>query len=373
MTGPIVRTGPVGVAIIGAGNISTQYLDNLTTFPDVRVLVVADLLEDVAAARAAEYGIEISGGVALALNHPDVEIIVNLTIPAMHVEVATAAVNSGKHVWSEKPFSLDRASGRGLLDAADAAGVRLGCAPDTFLGAGLQTARRLIDSGEIGTPLTARTVFQTPGPESWHPNPAFLFQEGAGPVFDMAPYYLTALIQAFGPLAEVVAVGSTARPTRVVGSGPKAGEEFAVEVPTHVSAIARFESGATSQSVYSFESPLPHTGFIEITGTEATLSLPDPNNFDGDISIWRAGDEEWTVIPATGPSHGRGMGVVDMARAIRSGGEHRATGTQAYHVLDAMVSMIESVQTGAFVAVESTLTRSAALPEDWDPAAQTLN
>lgn len=372
MTGPSVRTGRVGVAVIGAGNISTQYLDNLTNFPDVRVLVVADLDEEVAAARAEKYGIEISGGVATALNHPDVEIVVNLTNPAAHVEVATAAVNAGKHVWSEKPFSLDRESGLGLLKAADAAGVRLGCAPDTFLGAGLQTARRLVDAGAIGTPLTAQTVFQTPGPESWHPNPAFLFQEGAGPVFDMAPYYLTALVQAFGPLDRVVAVGGAARPTRVVGSGPKAGEEFAVEVPTHVSAIAQFESGATSQSVYSFESPRTQTGFIEITGTEATLSLPDPNNFDGDIRIWHDGDEEWTVIPATGPSHGRGMGVVDMARAIRSGEEHRATGEQAYHVLDAMVSMIESVETGAFVTVASTVARSAALPEGWDPAAATL-
>jgi len=227
-------SGPVGVGVIGAGVISKQYLDNLTVFPDLKVHVIADLFEDVAAARAKEYGIAQSSGVDAALNHPDVEIVVNLTIPAAHVEVATAAVNAGKHVWTEKPFSLDRESGLGLLKAADAAGMRLGCAPDTFLGAGLQTARRIIERGDIGTPLTAMTMFQTPGPESWHPNPAFLFQHGAGPLFDMGPYYLTALVQTFGSVRRVAAVGSKAKHVRVIGSGPKAGEEFTVEVQWHV-------------------------------------------------------------------------------------------------------------------------------------------
>ncbi len=364
--------GPVGVAVIGAGNISKQYLDNLTTFPDLKVHLIADLFEEAAEARAKEYGIAEWGGVDAALNHPDVEIIVNLTIPAAHVEVATAAVNAGKHVWTEKPFSLDRDSGLGLLKVADAAGLRLGCAPDTFLGAGLQTARRLIERGEIGTPLTATTMFQVPGPEAWHPNPAFLFQHGAGPLFDMGPYYLTTLVQTFGSIRKVAAVGSKAKDVRVIGTGPKAGEEFAVEVPTHISALAQFESGASSQSIFSFEAPRPRAGFVEITGTEATISLPDPNNFDGDIRLWRAGDEEWTLIPATGPSQGRGMGVLDMARSIRAGVPHRATGTLAYHVLDTMVSMSESVDSGTFVDVESSATASPALPEDWDPTASTL-
>ncbi|ALE04437.1 oxidoreductase (plasmid) [Arthrobacter sp. ERGS1:01] len=366
------KSGPVGVAVIGAGNISKQYLDNLTTFPDVKVLVVADLFEDAAAARAAEYGIEAFGGVDTALNHPDVEIVVNLTIPAAHVEVATAAVRAGKHVWTEKPFSLDRDSGLGLLKEAAAAGMRLGCAPDTFLGAGLQTARRLIDAGKIGTPLTALTMFQSPGPESWHPNPAFLFQQGAGPLFDMAPYYLTALVQTFGPIAKVAAVGSTAFPTRTIGSGPKAGEVFDVEVPTHVSAIAQFESGASSHSVFSFESPKSRMGFVEITGTEGTISLPDPNNFDGEIKFCKAGEDEWTAVAAEGPANGRGMGVLDMARSIRAGIPHRVPGELAYHVLDAMVSIAESVDSGEFVAVESTAPASPALPSDWNPTEATL-
>lgn len=366
------KTGPVGVAFIGAGNISKQYLDNLTTFPDVKVHVIADMFEDVAAARAAEYGIQTHGGVDAALNHPDVEIIVNLTIPAAHVEVATAAVRAGKHVWTEKPFSLDRESGLALLKEADAAGVRLGCAPDTFLGAGLQTARRLIDDGEIGTPLTALTMFQSPGPESWHPNPAFLFQQGAGPLFDMAPYYLTTLVQTFGSIARVAAVGSKAFPTRTVGSGPKAGEVFEVEVPTHVSAIAQFAGGASSHSVFSFESPRPRMGFVEITGTEGTIALPDPNNFDGEIRIQKLGDDDWTTVPAQGPDQGRGMGVLDMARSIRAGVPHRAQGELAFHVLDAMVAITESVDTGEFVAVTSTAPRSEPVPVDWAPTAATL-
>jgi predicted dehydrogenase len=192
---PNSRTGPVGIGIIGAGVISKQYLDSFSTFPDLNVHVVADVREEAAAARAAEYGIESSGGVEAALRDPDVEIIVNLTVPAAHVEVATAAIFAGKHVWSEKPFSLDLETGQGLLKFADGAGLRLGCAPDTFLGAGLQTALRIIARGDIGVPLTALTLMQSPGPESWHPNPAFLFQEGAGPLFDVGPYYLTALVQ----------------------------------------------------------------------------------------------------------------------------------------------------------------------------------
>ena len=366
------RGGPVGIGVIGAGNISKQYLDNLTTFPDLQVHVIADLYEEAAQARATEYSVPEWGRPEKALNHPDVEIIVNLTIPAAHVEVATAAVTAGKHVWTEKPFSLDRESGLGLLKTAQAAGLRLGTAPDTFLGAGLQTALRLIARGDIGTPLTAMTTFQTPGPESWHPNPAFLFQPGAGPLFDMGPYYLTTLVQAFGSIRKVAAVGSKAQEVRVIGTGPKAGEEFTVEVPTHVSAMAQFESGASSHSVFSFESPRVRMGFVEITGTEATISLPDPNYFDGDIRLWHAGDQEWTTVPATGPANGRGMGVLDMARSLRAGVPHRATGDLAYHVLDSMVSIAESIESGTFVDVNSNAPASPALPEDWAPESATL-
>ena len=368
----MTRTGPVGVAIIGAGVISKQYLDNLTTFPDVKVLVIADLFEDAAAVRAAEYGIATHGGVATALEHPDVEIVINLTIPAAHVEVALAAVRAGKHVWSEKPFALDRDSGRVLLAEAAAAGLRLGCAPDTFLGAGLQSARRMIERGDIGTPLTGLTLFQVSGPEAWHPNPAFLYQDGAGPLFDMAPYYFTALVQTFGSVGRVAGIGSQSRATRTIATGPKAGEEFAVTVPTSVSALVQFESGQSAQSAFSFESPLKRAGFLEITGTEATLSLPDPNTFEGDLRVQRAGDEDWEVVAATGSTAGRGAGVLEMARAIRADRPHRAQGELAFHVLDTMIAVAESIETGAFVDVKSTVAPVPVLPEDWDPTESTL-
>jgi predicted dehydrogenase len=368
-----LATGPVGIGIIGAGVISKEYLDNLTSFPDVKVLAIGDLYEDAAAARAAEYGVPAHGGVDAVLSHPDVEIVINLTIPAAHVEVATQAVNAGKHVWSEKPFSLDRESGRALLKVADAAGLRLGCAPDTFLGAGLQTARRMIERGDIGSPLTALTLMQSPGPESWHPNPAFLFQDGAGPLFDIGPYYLTTLVQTFGSIRRVAAFGSKSRETRVIGSGPKAGEEFAVTVPTHVSSILEFDGGESAQSIFSFDSPYKRQGFVEITGTEATIAFPDPNRFDGEVRICAAGSDDWTTVPSVGSTASRGAGVLEMARAIREGRPHRAQGELAFHVLDTMAAIAESIDTRAFIDIESSAAPVPALPEDWDPTAATLS
>ena len=365
--------GPVGVGVIGAGVISKEYLTNLTAFPDLHVHIVADLSEDAARTRAAEFGIGLSGSVDDALAHPDVEIVVNLTTPAAHVPVALAAVAAGKHVWSEKPFSLDRGSGRELLAAAEAAGVRLGCAPDTFLGAGLQTGLRSIRRGDIGTPLTALTLMQSPGPESWHPNPAFLFQEGAGPLFDIGPYYLTTLVQAFGSIRRVAAVGSRSRDTRVIGSGPKAGETFGVSVPTHVSALVEYDGGQSSQSIFSFDSPHPRTGFLEITGTEATIAFPDPNEFFGDVRVHRHGADDWEVIPAVGSVFSRGSGVLELARALRAGQPHRAQGATGFHILDAMAAITESMDTGAFVPVTSSAAALEPLSEDWDPAQLTLS
>ncbi|TPW73420.1 Gfo/Idh/MocA family protein [Schumannella sp. 10F1B-5-1] len=365
-------TGKVGVGIIGAGVISTQYLDNLTRFPDVQVHAIGDLFPEAAKARAEQYGIAEHGAPDVVLNHPDIEIVVNLTIPAAHVEVATQAVNSGKHVWSEKPFSMDRPSGQELLALAAAKGIRLGCAPDTFLGAGLQTARRMLERGDIGEPQSALTLMQSPGPESWHPNPAFLFQEGAGPLFDIGPYYLTALVQFFGSIARVGAFGSRSRLTRTIGSGPKAGEEFDVTVPTHVSAIAEFASGQTSQSIWSFDSFSGRPPLIEITGTEGVLSVPDPNMFDGEIGIRTRDDEDWRTVPSVGSTDSRGAGVLEMARAIRADRPHRAPGEQAFHVVDAMTAITESIDQKRFVDLESSVAPIPPLPEDWDPTAETL-
>lgn len=369
-------TGPVGVGVIGAGVISQQYLENLTRAADVRVLMVADLDTARAAARAAEYGVPSSGSVAELLARDDIEIVVNLTIPAAHVPVALDVLATGKHVWSEKPFALDLVSGQALLDEAHRAGLRVACAPDTVLGAGIQSARRLIEAGAIGTPLTALTLFQVAGPESWHPNPDFLYARGAGPLFDMGPYYLSTLVQLMGPATRVVARGSQARASRVIGSGPRAGESFPVEVPTHVAALIDFENGTTAQSTFSFQSSRPRVGVVEIAGTEGTLSLPDPNMFDGELRIWRDGmmeESDAEVIAAVGSTFSRGAGVVELARAIRAGRPERASGEFAFHVLDLMVSIQQSAETdGSALAIASSVTLPPALPADWDPTAETL-
>jgi predicted dehydrogenase len=365
--GPAGAGEPFGVAVVGCGNISKQYLKNMTTFPDVRVLFCADIDAGRAKAQAAAYGVPASGSVEQALEHPDVQLVVNLTIPAAHAEVASAAIAAGKHVWNEKPLAPDVAAGRALLEQARAAGVRVGCAPDTMLGAGVQSARRLIASGSIGTPISALTLLQGPGPESWHPDPEFLFAKGAGPLFDLGPYYLSVLATLFGPTTRVAAISRRARDTRVIGSGPRAGTEFNVEVPTFISAVAEYAGGQAGSLLFSWDSPLHRMGFLEVTGTEATLAVPDPNQFDGDLRVRRAGDREWTVIGSTGAAAGRGSGVVDMVRAIRRGEPHRASGEMALHVLEMMTAIERSGSTTAFEPVESGFEVPAALAEDWDP------
>ncbi len=363
-------SGRVGVGVIGAGTISTQYLTNLTSFPDLDVRVVADLAVDRARAQAEAFGVPRWGSVEDVLADPEVEVVVNLTIPAAHVEVASAAVAAGKDVWTEKPFALDRASGTSLLEAAARADRRVATAPDTFLGAGIQTSRRLLESGEVGDPLTALVLLQSAGPESWHPDPAFLFAEGAGPLFDIGPYYLTALVQLLGPVARVSATSSRARPQRTIGSGPKAGQVFDVEVPTHVSALYEFEGGASASALFSFDSAVSRTQ-LEVAGTTGTLELPDPNTFDGDVQV-HALDGTARSEPSVGSTASRGAGVLELARAIRAGRPERASGAQAFHVLDVMVSTVEAAQRRSPVDVESTVEVAPALPADWDPTASTL-
>ncbi|GAA4478396.1 Gfo/Idh/MocA family oxidoreductase [Microbacterium panaciterrae] len=371
--------GAVGVGFIGTGMISDTYLQNLTSFPDIRVVILGDIDTARAAAQAATHGIPESGTPDDVLAHPDVELVVNLTIPAAHVPVSLSAIAAGKHVWSEKPIGVERAAARELLAQADAAGLRVGIAPDTVLGPGLQTARRAIARGDIGTPLSAQTSMQYIGPDIFHPNPEFLFARGAGPLIDMGPYYISALVSVFGPVARVAAVGGRGRETRTVQVGERAGTEFPVEVPTLVQAIAQFEQGATSQSVFSFDSPLARTGVVEITGTEGTMVIPDPNTFGGEVRITRAptratagSEPAWEVVAPVGIEAGRGLGVLDMARAIRAGVPHIATGELGYHVFDTLLSLEEAVSSGAFVEVQSTVGEIPLVPEDRDPFAATL-
>lgn len=364
-------TGPVRVAVIGAGTISTQYLRNLTRFPDLRVVAIADLEVERAAAAAAEFGVPISGSVAEVLALPEVELVVNLTIPAAHAEVALAVLAAGKHVYGEKPLALDPSAARKVLAEASARGLRVGNAPDTFLGAGLQSALRAVAGGLIGTPVAAAAAFQSPGPEGWHPSPEFLFAHGAGPLFDMGPYYLTALVALLGSVGTVAATGRKARESRVIGSGPKAGNVFPVEVPTHVTALLEFRGGTGATTTFSFDSPLVRQS-IEITGTEATLLVPDPNNFDGELRLRRAGANDAEVLPASGTSVGRGIGVLEMARALRGGTAHRASGELALHVLDVMTAIAASAQGTMFETVPAWTEKLEALPEGWDPLEATL-
>jgi predicted dehydrogenase len=347
--------GPVGVAVVGCGTVSGEYLGNLTSFPDLTVLCCADLDIGRAKARAAEFGVPAAGTLAEALAHPGVDLVVNLTIPAAHAAVAMAAVGAGKHVWNEKPLALALAEATDLLDLARLTGVRVGCAPDTVLGAGFQSAVRLISSGGIGVPLSALGLTQDDGPESWHQDPESFYAPGAGPLLDLGPYYLTALATVFGPARRVAAVGRRARDTRTIATGPRAGAEFAVGVPTHVAALVEYQGGGSASLLFSFDSPLLRHGFVEITGSEATLAVPSPNKFDGELRLRRAGDTEWTALPAAGSKAGRGTGVLDMA----------------LHVLETMLAIERSAATGGFEEVHSSFTPPGPLPPRWDPHART--
>lgn len=372
------RTGPVGIGLIGAGMISDTYLSNLTSFPDVRVLIVGDINPVRAESQARKHHVEGWGTSEDVFSHPDVELVVNLTIPAAHIEVASAALAAGKHVWSEKPLGVERFGARKLLQDAATADLLVGVAPDTAYGPGLQTARRVIERGSIGTPLSAQTVIQYPGPQMFHPNPEFLFAAGAGPLYDIGPYYLTALVHLFGPVASVAAVGSKSTPTRTIAVGDRAGTVFPVTAYTHVGMVANFAGGAISQSVFSFESPLSRIQF-EVTGTEGTLSLPDPNMLTGPVKITRPAtmttmhdEPEWISVPVADETFSRGAGALDLARCIRHGGTPMASGSLGYHVLDIMVSTQESVEQRRMVELTTTTGPVPMLPKGWNPYESTL-
>jgi predicted dehydrogenase len=371
---------PIGVAVVGCGNISDQYLTNLVRFPDVTVLACADLDLKRAAAQAAKYGVPHSGDFAAVLAMPKVELVVNLTIPAVHASVALQAIRAGKHVYGEKPFALSVQEAQAVTAAANECGIQLGNAPDTFLGAGLQTARRLIEEGRIGTPISAKATFGYPGPDAWHPSPEFLFQEGGGPLLDMGPYYLTALVQMLGPVKTVSGFSSRAQGKRTIGIGPRGGETFDVTVDTQVLALLEFASGPIATATFSFDAP---TAFreLEVQGTEAVIRPPDPNYFAGSVFLCKKdvsklkprewfevpAETDWVEIPADGSAEGRGMGALDMARALRSGGKPRAAADLAIHVLDVMESIGASAASRHTTPVSTTCTPADLLPVGWNP------
>ena len=366
--------GPVGVGLIGAGDVAGQYVPSLLGYPDVFVAGVADLDVERARAVAAAHGIGFAGTVDQLLSVDEVELVVNITVPAAHAEVALAAIAAGRHVWGEKPLALDRSSARSVLDAAAAAGVAVGNAPDTILGPAIQHSQRLLADGLIGPPSTVLTLMQGPGPERWHPRPQFLFARGAGPLFDIGPYYVTTLVQLLGPVASVAAAGHRARASRVIGSGPLAGTEFPVEVDTHVSVLTRFVSGVVGTSVYSFDSPVRRQAF-EVTGEHGTMEVP-VSGFDGPTRVLRspAGDDaDWEVFSPPPDQRDRGVGVLEMARAIRAGRPPRASGELAYHVLDVLLSIEESAaRGGAPVTVGSSAVLVPPHEPGWSAGARTL-
>ena len=363
--GAIIHDRAVRIGIIGCGAISGAYLKNVPRFPGMEAVAVADLDAARAQARAAEFNVPKVCTPAEMLADPEVEMVINLTVPRVHAEVSVAALTAGKSVYSEKPLAVTRAEGERLLEAAAHAGadVRLGCAPDTFLGGGLQTCRKLIDDGWIGEPVAATAFMVGHGHEHWHPDPAFYYQAGGGPLFDMGPYYLTALVHLLGPVHTVSANARTTFAERTVTSQPRHGERITVETPTHVAGQLEFHGGAVASMIMSFDVWGAELPKLEIYGTEGSLSAPDPNVFGGVVRVKRFRDE-WREFPL---SHGytdnsRGLGAADMALALRTGRPHRASGELAFHVLDIMTSTLESAEAGRRLELGSRCDRPAPLP-----------
>ncbi len=353
-----------GVGIVGCGVISDVYARKLASLPFVELLACADVMPERARKLAEKHGIPKVLEPDALLADDDVEVVVNLTIPAAHHAVSLQAVEAGKSVFSEKPLALGLDEALALGKSARARGVRVGCAPDTFLGAGLQTCRKLVDDGAIGEPVAANGFMLSPGPESWHPGPSIFYQRGAGPLFDMGPYYLTALVHLLGPARRVTGSARITHAQREIGSAPLRGQKMDVEVPTHVASVIDFASGPVGQVTTSFDVQGSRLRNIEIYGTEATLAVPDPNTFGGPVQIRKRGEREWSEVPLThgNAEQSRGIGLADMIRAVQAGRAHRASFELSCHVLDLMESIVRSSHEGRHVAPRTTCERPAPLP-----------
>ncbi|WP_240231558.1 Gfo/Idh/MocA family protein [Devosia lacusdianchii] len=362
----------LGIGFIGTGNISSAYLrailghENMAGFPVLDIKALADMRPEASQARAAEFGLK-SMSIDDMLADPEIALVINLTIPRAHVEVGLKCLAAGKHVYSEKPLGITYAEGRTLLDAANKAGLRIGSAPDTFLGGSHQQARAVVDSGALGQIVGGTAFMQVPGHEAWHPDPAFYYDIGGGPVLDMGPYYITDLVNLFGPVARVSAMSSRLRNQRPVLSEPKQGQIMDVKVDTHVTGSLGFANGAIVQVGMSFDVPAHKHVPLELYGTEASLIVPDPNFFGGEVELRKRGrDETWTPVLVTQPyadGNYRSLGVADMAQGILDNRPHRANGDLALHVLEVMEAFATASREGRTIDIKTPVTRPAPLAD----------
>jgi predicted dehydrogenase len=357
--GGSVKENLVRVGLIGCGYISEIYLRNAARFASYEIVACADAVPDRALEKAAEHGIPYVMTVEDLLAEPDIEVVLNLTTPDAHAAIAQSALDAGKGVYNEKPLTISLAEGARLVETAQQSGLRLGAAPDTFLGAGLQTCRQLLDEGVIGEPVAATAFMLNHGHEGWHPQPDFYYQLGGGPLFDMGPYYLTALVSLLGPIRRVTGSARASFSERTIRSQPRAGERIPVEVPTHLASVLDFASGPIGTLVTSFDVWADNTPQLEIYGSEGSLSVPDPNTFGGPVRLRLVGDDDWRDVPVTLPyaDNSRGLGLADMAAALRSGEPHRASGDLAYHVLEVMHAVETASSEGRHIEIVSAPAR----------------
>ena len=373
---------PFRIGLIGCGRISDIYLKNCGRFPELEVVACASLKLEESQAKAAQYGIPKACLPDEIFADPEIDAVLNLTIPAAHAEISLKALEAGKHVYSEKPFATTRADGKRLLTLAKAKGLLVGNAPDTFLGARWQTVRRLIDGGAIGRPTGVFAHVGTHGTERHNPNPDFYYAKGGGPLLDLGPYYLTAMVFLFGPIARVAGLSRRTFDRRQIENGPRNGEWMPVEVDTHVISLLEFESGVIGDMTMSFDVWDSEAPRFEIYGEEGTICIPDPdpvhgaNIFGGEVWLrtretarWThqprpPGRENWTVVESR---HGfeddsRALGLLDLAYAARNGRAPRASGALAYHVFEVMDAIECAPKLGAYQTIESRVERPEPLP-----------
>lgn len=363
----------LGIGVIGAGNISAAYFRLAPLFRGIEMRACADINMDAARARAKEFKLR-AETVDDLLKADDIDIVVNLTIPAVHYDVSKRVLDAGKHVYSEKPFVLSLQEGLDLRKRAEKKGLRIGSAPDTFLGGAHQLARHLVDDGKVGAITGGTCTVMSHGMEHWHPNPDFFFQPGAGPVLDIGPYYVTNLIQLVGPVKRVAAFASIPAKERVISSKPRAGERIPVNTPTTIHGLLEFANGAVVTLNTSWDVWAHGHAPMELYGEKGTLYVPDPNFFGGDVAYTKESKPakalpKW-LHPFGVPNekHSQGMmanyraaGLADMALAIMEGRPHRCSMELALHAVEVMTSLLKSAETGKFVSMQTTCERPAAL------------